>query len=104
MLRDRRLLQPEVDDHIAHRPLCQRQIVENLAPPRLGYRIERVGGGCGSGHDRKYIFLYRNMSSAKILKNSLAFLHSVIVNYNTIDRPHILVSPAITQDFRPDPN
>ena len=33
-----------------------------LAPARLGYSVEGVGGGCGACHERNNTYLYGNMS------------------------------------------
>ena len=65
VLRDRGLLQPQRDYDVAHRPLCIRQVNQDLPPPRLGHRIERIRSRSRSCHVGEYIFLYGNMSSAK---------------------------------------
>src|SRR5260370_7365261 len=50
VLRDRRLLHPQRVHNLPHRPLLQRQIVQNLPSPRLGHRIKRIRSCCPSSH------------------------------------------------------
>src|SRR5260370_10416341 len=50
VLRDRRLLHPQRVHNLPHRPLLQRQIVQNLPSPRLGHRIKRIRRCCRSCH------------------------------------------------------
>jgi hypothetical protein len=45
VLGDERLGQAERLDELRHRPLPAGEQVEDLPPPGLGHRVERVGGG-----------------------------------------------------------
>src|ERR1700730_169809 len=63
MLRNRRLLHLQNIHNLPYWPFLQRQIVQNLPPPRLRDSIESIGGGCRSCHGSYNTFLYRNVSS-----------------------------------------
>src|SRR5437763_7859947 len=63
MLRDRRLLQPQRDHDLPHLALVPRQVLQNLAPPWLGHRVERIRSSCRPRHGLNNIFLYGYMSS-----------------------------------------
>src|SRR5438445_13123451 len=55
--------QPEHAHQVVHGALSPDEDVQDLAPPALGYRVERICGGRCSCHTR-IIFLYGNMSTA----------------------------------------
>src|SRR6266513_1618164 len=63
VLRHRRLRHPQRIHNLSHRPLLQRQIVQNLPPPRLRHGIERIRRCRCSCHWLNNIFLYGNVSS-----------------------------------------
>src|SRR5436190_10560512 len=67
MLRDRRLLQPQRDHDLPHLALVRRQVVQNLAPPWLGHRVERIRSCRRPRHGSNNIFLYGYMSSSSFL-------------------------------------
>src|SRR5215211_6529416 len=54
--------QPELAHQVVHGALPPGEDVEDLPPPGLGHRVERVGGGRRSCHRRVIIFLYGYMS------------------------------------------
>jgi hypothetical protein len=51
---------------VVHGALAAGEDVQDLPPPGLGYRVERVCGGRCSGHARN-IYRYRNMSSGMVV-------------------------------------
>src|SRR6266513_2721544 len=67
VLRHRRLRHPQRIHNLSHRPLLQRQIVQNFPPPRLRHGIERIRGCRCSCHGLNNIFLYGNVSSTFFL-------------------------------------
>src|ERR1700751_3083521 len=65
VLRHGRLLQPHSHHEVANWKLCGRQMLQNLASPRLGYSVKRIRCSRGPCH-KVNIFLYRHMSSENI--------------------------------------
>src|SRR5918999_4370244 len=63
VLRHLGLSKPEQVHDLVHRPLPAGQQIEDLPPPGLGHRVERVRRGSCSCHGGEYICLYRNMST-----------------------------------------
>ena len=64
VLRHLRLGEPEQTDELVDRALTAGDGVEDLAPPRLGHGVERVGRRRCPCHDN-IIYLYRNISTSK---------------------------------------
>src|SRR5208337_480639 len=74
MLRHGRLLHGKAGDDVAYRPFGECEVIQDLAPPGLGHRIERIRSCFSSGHDQEYTFLYGNMSRIKFPREeSLVF-------------------------------
>src|SRR4029077_4511447 len=63
VLRNRGLLHPNPIHDLTYGPLLEREIVEDLPPPRLRHRIERIRSCRRSCHGRYITFPYRHMSS-----------------------------------------
>jgi hypothetical protein len=55
VLGDLRLAEAERAHQVVDRPLAAGQQIEDLPAPGLGYRVERVGCGCCSGHATQHI-------------------------------------------------
>src|SRR5258708_33775540 len=58
-----RLFQAEGCDDLPDRALLEGQIVQDVAAAGFGDRVKSVGGGRGSCHEGKYIYLYGHMST-----------------------------------------
>src|SRR6267154_6288181 len=67
VLRHRRLRHPQRIHNLPDRPLLQRQIVQNLPPPRLRHGIERIRRCRCSCHGLNNTFPYGNASSTFFL-------------------------------------
>ncbi len=81
VLGDGRLLHAEMQHQITYRTLAMGKKFQYFAAPRLRHGIKRVGSSCRPSHEIEYIFLYRNMSSGKLLfPNSLSPPRSVRQN------------------------
>src|SRR5579863_10601631 len=53
MLRDGRLVNPQLCNDVAYRTFPQRQVGQNLTPARFGYGVKGVGGSGRSWHKKK---------------------------------------------------
>src|SRR6266404_4999925 len=58
-----RLLQFQLRYNLAHRTLLQRQVVQDVAPPRLRHGVESIRSGSSSCHGNNNTFPYKNMST-----------------------------------------
>src|SRR5262249_56696327 len=63
MLRDRRLRHLELVDDVAHGAFVTGEKHENVAAPRFGDGVERIGRRRGAGHGLLYIPLWEYVKS-----------------------------------------